>query len=64
MKWKTGECKVFYEEEGTIQQDRILREDNSALHPFVPYDTRDLFCFSSTIHENTDTVHLIEGFVL
>ena len=24
-------------------------------------NTRALFCFSSTIDENTDTVHLIEG---
>ena len=26
-------------------------------------DTRALICFSSTIDENTETVHLIEGFV-
>ena len=26
-------------------------------------DSRALFCFSSTIDENTDTVHLIEVFI-
>ena len=26
-------------------------------------NTHVLFCFNSTIDENTDTVHLIEGFV-
>ena len=26
-------------------------------------NTHALFCFSSTIDKNTDTVHLIEGFV-
>ena len=26
-------------------------------------NTRSLFCFSSTIDENTDTVHLVEGLV-
>ena len=30
----------------------------------IPFKyTRALFCFSSTIDENTDTAHLIEGFV-
>ena len=31
---------------------------------YIPFEnTRALFCFSSTIDENTDTAHLIEGFV-
>ena len=30
---------------------------------FPSKNTRALICFSSTIDENTDTVHLIEGFV-
>ena len=76
MKQRKGECKMLYEKEGTIQQDSILREDNSALHPFISQNTvknvivslfqitRALFCFSSTIDENTDTVNLIEGLVL
>ena len=31
---------------------------------YIPFkNTRTLFCFSSTIDETTDTVHLIKGFV-
>ena len=30
---------------------------------FASKNTRALICFSSTTDENTDTVHLIEGFV-
>ena len=30
---------------------------------FPSKNTYALICFSSTIDENTDTVHLIEGFV-
>ena len=31
---------------------------------YIPFqNTRTLFCFSSTIDENTDIVHLIQGFV-
>ena len=31
---------------------------------YIPFqNTRTLFCFSSTIDENTDIVHLIKGFV-
>ena len=30
---------------------------------FPSQNTRALICFSSTIDENTDIVHLIEGFV-
>ena len=30
---------------------------------FPSKNTRALICFSSIIDENTDTVHLIEGFV-
>ena len=51
-----------------------MREDNSALHHFMYYNTvknvivslfkntRALFCFRLTIDENTGTVHLIEVF--
>ena len=47
-------------------------KNNLVLHPFISYNTvqdisskntRALICFSSTIDENTDNVHLIEGFV-
>ena len=31
---------------------------------YIPFkNTRALFCINSTIDENTDTVHLIEGFL-
>ena len=31
---------------------------------YIPFqNTRTLFCFSSTIDEKTDIVHLIQGFV-
>ena len=38
------ECKVLYEEEGTVciafcSMDRILRELSSALRPFISYNT-------------------------
>ena len=46
----------------------VLREDNSALHPFISYNTAKnvivpllktlVHCFSSAIDENTDTVDL------
>ena len=65
-----GEYKVLYEEKGTIQYDSIWREDNSALHLFISYNTvknvilslfRTPVLYSDTI---ADTVHLIEGLVL
>ena len=46
-----GESKFLSGEEGTVQQDSILREDNLALHPFMSQNTRALFCFSSTIYK-------------
>ena len=72
---KDGNVRILYEEEGTVQQDSIFRENNSELHPFISYNTLKLYycipfqnigaliCFSSTIDENPDTVHLIEEFV-
>ena len=52
----------------------MLREDNSSSFHILQhrekcycihcYSTRALFCFSLTMDENNDTVHLIEGFVL
>ena len=39
-KWSgRRKCKVLYEEDGTLEYDSILPEDNSALHPFLSYNT-------------------------
>ena len=46
MKWKTGECKVLYEEEGTMQLDSVFSKDNSALHPFISYNIVKSFIVS------------------
>ena len=65
-----GNVRFFMKRKGQ------LLEDNLAFHPFISHNTvknvtvhpsfkinKALFCFSLTIDENTDIVHLIEGFV-
>ena len=69
-----GKCKVLYEEEGTIQQNSILHEDNSALHPFISYNTvknvivslfRTPVLYSVLVRLLVKIlIHSIEGFVL
>ena len=65
-------CKLLHVEEGTVStiafcvnlaQLFILSYLTTPWKMFSFKNTRALFCFSSTIDENTDTVHLIEGFV-
>ena len=46
-----------------IAQLIILSYPTTPRKMFPFKNTRTLFSFSSTIDENTDTVHLIEGFV-
>ena len=65
-------CKLLHVEEGTVStiafcvnlaQLFILSYLTTRSKMFLSKNTRALICFSSTIDENTDTVHLIEGFV-
>ena len=61
------ECKVQYrriEFCDNLAQLFILSYLTTPWKMFTSKSTRALICFSSTIDENTDTVHLTEGFVI
>ena len=50
---------------GNEMEDGDARFSMKRKGQFISFkNTSALFCFSSTIDENTDTVYLIEGFVL
>ena len=58
------ECKVRYEAFCVnLAQLFILSYFTTLWKKFPSKTTRALICISSTIDENTDTTHLIEGFV-
>ena len=49
---------------GNEMEDGDARFSMNRKGQFISFkNTSALFCFSSTIDENTDTVYLIEGFV-
>ena len=55
-------CEIF-KKTFFAEDIRATVSEYSRINMFPFKDTNALFSFSSTIDENTDTVHLIEGFV-
>ena len=55
-------CEIF-KKTFFAEDVRATVSEYSRINMFPFKDTNALFSFSSTIDENTDTVHLIEGFL-